>query len=160
TGSMGGGREENASAMADLDTLIEDVVASVRGLLYVCGAGPSTTGGSVGGSRENGSSPLRLHTRTDSRSQSNPLKPSQRKLTATLSRYDSANASPESTIERIRGDAMELGRAIGAFGVEVQKVLAKLDRLNEDELYVSVFWFSLDPQLIFTDYQSSNDRSA
>ncbi|KAJ4464222.1 hypothetical protein C8J55DRAFT_286746 [Lentinula edodes] len=182
TGSMGGGREENASAMADLDTLIEDVVASVRGLLYVCGAGPSTTGGSVGGSRENGviaagggglealipkimvgitptvaftsisasaaspseSSPLRIHTRTDSRSQSNPLKPSQRKLTATLSRlvlsarairYDSANASPESTIERIRGDAMELGRAIGAFGVEVQKVLDKLDRLNEDELY-------------------------
>ncbi|KAJ3905075.1 hypothetical protein F5879DRAFT_952233 [Lentinula edodes] len=54
TGSMGGGREENTSAMADLDTLIEDVVASVRGLLYVCGAGPSTTGGSAGGSRENG----------------------------------------------------------------------------------------------------------
>ncbi|KAJ3926832.1 MAG: hypothetical protein NXY57DRAFT_683946, partial [Lentinula lateritia] len=125
SGSMGGGREENTSAMADLDTLIEDVVASVRGLLYVCGAGPSTTGGSAGGSRENGviaaggggglealvpkimigitptvastsisvsaaspseSSPLRIHTRTDSRSQSNPLKPSQRKLTATLSR--------------------------------------------------------------------------
>ncbi|KAJ4477131.1 hypothetical protein C8R41DRAFT_887187, partial [Lentinula lateritia] len=186
TGSMGGGREENTSAMADLDTLIEDVVASVRGLLYVCGAGPSTTGGSAGGSRENGviaaggggglealvpkimigitptvastsisvsaaspseSSPLRIHTRTDSRSQSNPLKPSQRKLTATLSRlvlsarairYDSANASPESTIERIRGDAMELGRAIGAFGVEVRKVLDKLDRLNEDELYINL----------------------
>ncbi|KAJ4477112.1 hypothetical protein C8R41DRAFT_523360 [Lentinula lateritia] len=179
SGSMGGGREENTSAMADLDTLIEDVVASVRGLLYVCGAGPSTTGGSAGGSRENGviaaggggglealvpkimvgitptvasvsaaspseSSPLRIHTRTDSRSQSNPLKPSQRKLTATLSRlvlsarairYDSANASPESTIERIRGDVTELRRAIGAFGVEVQKVLDKLDRSNEDELY-------------------------
>ncbi|KAJ3914762.1 hypothetical protein F5877DRAFT_70432 [Lentinula edodes] len=186
TASMGGGREEYASAMADLDMLIEDVVASVRGLLYVCGAGSSTTGGSVGGSRENGvitaggggglealvpkimvgitptvaftsisasaaspseSSPLRLHTRTNSRSQSNPLKPSQRQLTATLSRlvlsarairYDSANASLESTIQRIRGDAMKAGRAIGAFGVEVRKVLDKLDRLNEDELHINL----------------------
>ncbi|KAH7870282.1 uncharacterized protein C8R40DRAFT_1073353 [Lentinula edodes] len=169
-GSMGGGREENTSAMADLDTLIEDVVASVRGLLYVCGAGPSTTGGSAGGSRENGviaaggggglealvpkimveilaatvaltlPPPPLTHPHSHRLPFSiQPVKtlPAQ-VLSARAIRYDSANVSPESTIERIRGDAMELGRAIGAFGVEVQKVLDKLDRLNEDELYINL----------------------
>ncbi|KAJ3859125.1 hypothetical protein EV359DRAFT_86779 [Lentinula novae-zelandiae] len=167
TGSMGGGREGNTSAMADLDTLIENVFASVRGLSYVCGDGPSTTGGRVGGSRENGViaagggggwealvpkimvgiTPTIAFTYISASAASpyaSTLAPTPRKLTATLSRlvlstrairYDSANVSPESTIERIRGDATELGRAIGAFGVEVQKALDKLDRLNEDELY-------------------------
>lgn len=102
-----------------MDELIDGVVLAVRNLLYVSAA-PA------------GQIPSYLLPRDapkpNSSSQS-PLKPAQRKVTATLSRlvlsaramqYDSGSSLPD-TLTRIEVDADELERAVLSFVLEVQR---------------------------------------
>jgi son of sevenless-like protein len=104
-----------------MDELIYGVVLAVRNLLYVS-ASPT-------GQIPNNFIPRDARdTKTNVLSQS-PLKPAQRKVTATLSRlvlsaramqYDSGSSISD-TLNRIEVDAEELERAVAAFVLEVQR---------------------------------------
>jgi son of sevenless-like protein len=100
-----------------MDDLIQAAVRCVRNLLYV----------SVTNTSHMPSDLLGKETRDKS---SSPLKPAQRRVTATLSRlvlsaramhYDSGSLISE-TLSRIEADALELERAVSSFIVEVQRV--------------------------------------
>ncbi|KAG7088582.1 hypothetical protein E1B28_012559 [Marasmius oreades] len=104
-----------------MDDLIHSVVLAVRNLLYVAAVPTSQIPSNVlpRGVRDHQPS-----------SSSSPLKPAQRKVTATLSRlvlsaraiqYDSGS-SPSDTLNRIEVDAEELGRAVLSFVLEVQRI--------------------------------------
>lgn len=101
-----------------MDDLIQVAVRAVRNLLYVSAANASHMPNDL----------LAKETR-DKSSSSSPLKPAQRRVTATLSRlvlsaramhYDSGSHISE-TLNRIEADALELERAVGSFIVEVQR---------------------------------------
>ena len=98
-----------------LDELVYTVVLAVRNLLYI--------GAAFNSQLANGGPPTRNH------SSQNPLKPTQRKVTATLSRlvlsaramqYDSGSQLAD-TLGRIETDSEELERAVAAFVLEVQR---------------------------------------
>jgi son of sevenless-like protein len=100
-----------------MDDLIQAAVRCVRNLLYVSAANTSHMPSDL----------LGKETRDKS---SSPLKPAQRRVTATLSRlvlsaramhYDSGSLISE-TLNRIEADALELERAVSSFIVEVQRV--------------------------------------
>ncbi|KAF8967114.1 ras guanine nucleotide exchange factor domain-containing protein [Flammula alnicola] len=104
-----------------MDQLIYSAVLAVRNLLYIAATPTSQIPSSVlpGGGRD---------VRTHSSSQS-PLKPAQRKVTATLSRlvlsaramqYDSGSQLAD-TLNRIETDSEELERAVLSFVLEVQR---------------------------------------
>ncbi|KAH7910846.1 ras guanine nucleotide exchange factor domain-containing protein [Hygrophoropsis aurantiaca] len=104
-----------------LDNLIRSVVVAVRNLLYIS-APPS-------GHIPSNLIPRDARDRRETTASQTLLKPSQRKVTATLSKlvlsarameYDSGPAAHE-TPARIESDAEELERAILAFVVEVQR---------------------------------------
>ncbi|KIK59298.1 hypothetical protein GYMLUDRAFT_44664 [Collybiopsis luxurians FD-317 M1] len=137
-------------AMEGMDDLIAHVVQTVRNLLYVSAVPttsiPSTVlpkGYTPPFSNQNPStsthpssstSTSRTHDRTHSHSSSHPnapLKPGQRKVTATLSRlvlsaraitYDAGTVSPSDTASRIGSDAEELDKAVAAFMGDIQKL--------------------------------------
>jgi son of sevenless-like protein len=109
-----------------LDDLVSSVVYAVRNLLYVTaiptGNIPSSLLPPGGRDPRQGS-------------QSSPLKPVQRKVTATLSRlvlsaramqYDSGSQLAD-TLNRIETDAEELDRAIQSFELEVQRTQHSAD---------------------------------
>lgn len=100
-----------------MDDLIQAAVRAVRNLLYVSAANTSHIATDVF-AKEN-----------RERSSSSPLKPAQRRVTATLSRlvlsaramyYDSGSHVSE-TLNRIETDAEELERAVALFIAEVQR---------------------------------------
>ncbi|KAH7926456.1 ras GEF [Leucogyrophana mollusca] len=104
-----------------LDNLIKTVVVAVRNLLYIS-APPS-------GHIPSSLIPRDARDRRETTASQTLLKPSQRKVTATLSKlvlsarameYDSGPAAHE-TAARIESDAEELERAILVFVVEVQR---------------------------------------
>jgi son of sevenless-like protein len=101
-----------------MDDLIQVAVRAVRNLLYISAANSSHMPTDL----------LAKETR-DKSSSSSPLKPAQRRVTATLSRlvlsaramhYDSGSHISE-TLSRIEADALELERAVGSFIAEVQR---------------------------------------
>ncbi|KAF7321869.1 hypothetical protein MKEN_00708900 [Mycena kentingensis (nom. inval.)] len=103
-----------------LDQLVAGIVFAVRDLLYIAGAssGPIPPGVLP--------KPLR---RAYANKGISPLKPTQRKVTATLSRlvlssraleYD-AGSNVSDTLDRVRSDAEELERTLEAFLLEVQQ---------------------------------------
>jgi son of sevenless-like protein len=101
-----------------MDDLIQVAVRAVRNLLYVSAVNSSHMPADLLG-RES----------RDKSSSSSPLKPAQRRVTATLSRlvlsaramhYDSGSHISE-TLNRIEADALELERAVGSFIGEVQR---------------------------------------
>ncbi|KAJ7855909.1 ras guanine nucleotide exchange factor domain-containing protein [Mycena olivaceomarginata] len=104
-----------------MDDLVSGVVLSVRNLLYVSAASTGQIPPNVlPRSMRNLKTP----------SPSSPLKPAQRKVTATLSRlvlsaralqYD-AGSTVTDTLDRIQVDAEELERAVLSFVLEVQRV--------------------------------------
>ncbi|KAF9267558.1 ras GEF [Marasmius fiardii PR-910] len=103
-----------------MDDLIHSVVLAVRNLLYVAAVPTSQIPSNV--------MPRGMRERQPASSNS-PLKPAQRKVTATLSRlvlsaraiqYDSGS-SPSDTLNRIEVDAEELERAVLSFVLEVQR---------------------------------------
>lgn len=101
----------------NMDQLIQDVVLAIRNLLYISAHTPSQ---------------LQYPPGRDGRgstSAQSPLKPAQRKVTATLSRlvlsaramqYDSGSQLGD-TLTRIETDSQELERAVLAFVLEVQR---------------------------------------
>ncbi|KAJ7712427.1 ras guanine nucleotide exchange factor domain-containing protein [Mycena metata] len=104
-----------------MDALVSGVVFAVRNLLYVSAA-------------STGQIPTNVLPRSMRNNQppfiSSPLKPAQRKVTATLSRlvlsaralqYD-AGSTVTDTLDRIQVDAEELERAVLSFVLEVQRV--------------------------------------
>ncbi|KAF8158224.1 ras guanine nucleotide exchange factor domain-containing protein [Crassisporium funariophilum] len=104
-----------------MDQLIYSAVLAVRNLLYISAAPTSQIPNNVlpGGARD---------LKTQSSSQT-PLKPAQRKVTATLSRlvlsaramqYDSGSQLAD-TLNRIETDSEELERAVLSFVLEVQR---------------------------------------
>lgn len=104
-----------------MEELVHAVVFSVRNLLYVSAAPTGQIPPSL-------LPPSSRDARSTAPSQS-PLKPAQRKVTATLSRlvlsaramqYDSGSSTSE-TLNRIEVDADELERAVLAFVLEVQR---------------------------------------
>jgi len=114
-GSIYGGPED----FALLDDLVGQIVTAVRNLLYVAAIPTGHIPSSVL-PRGEGSSRS---------SQASPLKPAQRKVTATLSRlvlsaramqYDSGSQVND-TLNRIESDAEELERAILSFVLGVQR---------------------------------------
>ncbi|KAF9049553.1 ras GEF [Hymenopellis radicata] len=103
-----------------MEELVHAVVLSVRNLLYISAA-------PTGQIPPNVLHPNATHPKSSSAS---PLKPAQRKVTATLSRlvlsaramqYDSGSSSTE-TLNRIEVDADEVERAVLAFVLEVQRM--------------------------------------
>ncbi|KAF4617443.1 hypothetical protein D9613_005997 [Agrocybe pediades] len=102
-----------------MDQLIYSSVLAVRNLLYVASSPIQPTSSNLpGGMRE-----------SKSTSSQAPLKPAQRKVTATLSRlvlsaramqYDSGSHVAD-TLNRIESDSEELERAISSFLLEVQR---------------------------------------
>ncbi|KXN88122.1 Cell division control protein 25 [Leucoagaricus sp. SymC.cos] len=101
-----------------MDDLIQVAVRAVRNLLYVSAVNSSHIPTDL----------LARETR-DKPSSSSPLKPAQRRVTATLSRlvlsaramhYDSGSHISE-TLNRIEADAVELERAVTSFIAEVQR---------------------------------------
>ncbi|KAJ6584771.1 ras guanine nucleotide exchange factor domain-containing protein [Mycena capillaripes] len=104
-----------------MDELVSGVVLAVRNLLYVSAASTGQIPPNVlPRSMRNVKPP----------STSSPLKPAQRKVTATLSRlvlsaralqYD-AGSTVTDTLDRIQVDAEELERAVLSFVLEVQRV--------------------------------------
>ncbi|KAF5381236.1 hypothetical protein D9757_007853 [Collybiopsis confluens] len=131
-------------AMEGIDELISQVVESVRNLLYVSAVPTISIPSTVlpkgyippfpsKPSSSHQSSSSRTHDRSHSHSShpNAPLKPAQRKVTATLSRlvlsaraitYDAGTVSPSDTAGRISSDAEELDKAVAAFTGEVQKL--------------------------------------
>ncbi|KAK7048205.1 hypothetical protein R3P38DRAFT_3307112 [Favolaschia claudopus] len=104
-----------------MDELVSTVVLTVRNLLYVSAASTGQIPPNV---------LPRSMRNTKPPSASSPLKPAQRKVTATLSRlvlsaralqYD-AGSTVTDTLDRIQVDAEELERAILSFVLEVQRV--------------------------------------
>ncbi|KAF7365388.1 hypothetical protein MVEN_00411200 [Mycena venus] len=104
-----------------MDELVSSVVLAVRNLLYVSAA-------STGQIPPNVLPRSMRNVRTPT--SSSPLKPAQRKVTATLSRlvlsaralqYD-AGSTVTDTLDRIQVDAEELERAVLSFVLEVQRV--------------------------------------
>ncbi|KAL0573470.1 cell division cycle-related protein [Marasmius crinis-equi] len=104
-----------------MDDLIHSVVLAVRNLQYVAAV---PTGQIPSNVLPRDARDLKLP------SSNSPLKPHQRKVTATLSRlvlsaraiqYDSGSSSPD-TLNRIEMDAEELERAVLAFVLEVQRM--------------------------------------
>lgn len=102
-----------------MDDLIQVAVRAVRNLLYVSAVNTSHLPTDL----------LARETRERSSSSSSPLKPAQRRVTATLSRlvlsaramhYDSGSHISE-TLNRIEADAIELERAVGSFIAELQR---------------------------------------
>ena len=102
-----------------MDQLVNSAVLAVRNLLYVSAAPTSHIPNNLvpGGSRS---------AKTQSQT---PLKPAQRKVTATLSRlvlsaramqYDSGSQLPD-TLNRIETDSEELEKAVLSFVLEVQR---------------------------------------
>ncbi|THV03833.1 ras GEF [Dendrothele bispora CBS 962.96] len=111
-----------------MDELIHSVVLAVRNLLYIAAVPTGQIPPNVLPKE------VRDHRRAPSSSHS-PLKPAQRKVTATLSRlvlsaraiqYDSGS-SVSDTLSRIEVDAEELERAVVAFVTEVQRIQAQQD---------------------------------
>lgn len=108
---------------ASFDDLVQDVVLSIRNLLYVSAA-PS---GHISSSVIPG--PRDIRDRRDTTASQALLKPAQRKVTATLSklvlsaraiRYNSGSSYTDTPM-RIEGDAEELHRAVTAFVQEVKR---------------------------------------
>ncbi|KAJ7459684.1 ras guanine nucleotide exchange factor domain-containing protein [Mycena latifolia] len=104
-----------------MDELVSGVVLAVRNLLYVSAASTGQIPPNVLPRSMRGTKPS---------STSSPLKPAQRKVTATLSRlvlsaralqYD-AGSTVADTLDRIEVDAEELERAVLSFVLEVQRV--------------------------------------
>ncbi|KAJ7935459.1 ras guanine nucleotide exchange factor domain-containing protein [Mycena leptocephala] len=104
-----------------MDELVSGVVLAVRNLLYVSAASTGQIPPNV---------LPRSMRNTRAPSASSPLKPAQRKVTATLSRlvlsaralqYD-AGSTVTDTLDRIQVDAEELERAVLSFVLEVQRV--------------------------------------
>ncbi|KAJ7505491.1 ras guanine nucleotide exchange factor domain-containing protein [Mycena galericulata] len=104
-----------------MDELVSSVVFTVRNLLYVSAASTGQIPPNV---------LPRSMRNTKPSSAASPLKPAQRKVTATLSRlvlsaralqYD-AGSTVTDTLERIEVDAEELERAILSFVLEVQRM--------------------------------------
>ncbi|KAF7297796.1 hypothetical protein MKEN_01403300 [Mycena kentingensis (nom. inval.)] len=104
-----------------MDEFVSSVVLAVRNLLYVAAASTGQIPPNV--------LPRSLR-HTIPTSGSSPLKPAQRKVTATLSRlvlsaralqYD-AGSTVSDTLDRIQIDAEELDRAVHSFVLEVQRV--------------------------------------
>lgn len=100
-----------------LDDLIQLAVRSVRDLLYVSATNTNHMPNDL------------LGNEARDKASSSPLKPAQRRVTATLSRlvlsaramhYDSGSLISE-TLHRIEADALELERAVGSFIMEVQR---------------------------------------
>ncbi|TFK20605.1 ras GEF [Coprinopsis marcescibilis] len=117
TGSVTRPTEEYAR----LDELVSHVVVAVRNLLYVAAIPTGHIPSSV---LPRGYRDIRA-----SQAQSSPLKPVQRRVTATLSRlvlsaramqYDSGSQIAD-TLNRIETDAEELERAVQSFVAEVQR---------------------------------------
>ncbi|KAL1736865.1 hypothetical protein EV714DRAFT_242305 [Schizophyllum commune] len=113
---------------AELDSLVNAVVDAVRNLLFVAAPPPSQMPNAQG----------KVDRAADKAASQSPLKPAQRKVTATLSRlvlsaralrYDAgaeaasargeAGAGIVDTLQRIEVDAEELERALHAFVLEV-----------------------------------------
>ena len=103
-----------------MDQLVDSAVLAVRDLLYISGAPSSQIPNGLlpGGGRSG-----------NTRSSSTPLKPAQRKVTATLSRlvlsaramqYDSGSQLAD-TLNRIETDSEELEKAILSFVLEAQR---------------------------------------
>ena len=101
-----------------LDQLVHNIVLGVRNLLYIAGAPSATSSYSATSRDAKGSS-----------STHSSLKPSQRKVTASLSRlvlsaraiqYDSGSVLTD-TLARIETDSEELARAVEAFVLESQR---------------------------------------
>ncbi|KAJ6557299.1 ras guanine nucleotide exchange factor domain-containing protein [Mycena vulgaris] len=104
-----------------MDELVSGVVLAVRNLLYVSAASTGQIPPNV---------LPRSMRNTKPSSTASPLKPAQRKVTATLSRlvlsaralqYD-AGSTVTDTLDRIEVDAEELERAVLSFVLEVQRV--------------------------------------
>jgi son of sevenless-like protein len=118
--SAGMGRRVSAEDRR-MDELVSAVVLAVRNLLYVSAAATGQIPPNV---------LPRSMRNTKQSSSSSPLKPAQRKVTATLSRlvlsaralqYD-AGSTVTDTLDRIEVDAEELERAVLSFVLEVQRV--------------------------------------
>jgi len=101
-----------------LDQLVHSIVLGVRNLLYIAGAPSATSSYSAASRDAKGLS-----------STHSSLKPSQRKVTASLSRlvlsaraiqYDSGSVLTD-TLTRIETDSEELARAVEAFVLESQR---------------------------------------
>ncbi|CAK5270285.1 unnamed protein product [Mycena citricolor] len=104
-----------------MDGMVSSVVFAVRNLLYVSAASP--------GQIPNHLLPRSLRN-TEAQTSSSPLKPAQRRVTATLSRlvlsaraleYDAGSTAAD-TLDRIQVDAEELERAVLSFVLEVQRL--------------------------------------
>ena len=99
-----------------MDQLVNSTVLAVRNLLYISAA-PTTQ------------IPNNLHSHSGNAHTSTPLKPAQRKVTATLSRlvlsaramqYDSGSQLAD-TLNRIEADSEELEKAVLSFVLEAQR---------------------------------------
>ncbi|KAJ7729643.1 ras guanine nucleotide exchange factor domain-containing protein [Mycena maculata] len=110
-----------ASEDRRMDELVSSVVLAVRNLLYVSAASTAQIPSNV---------LPRSMRNTKPSSAASPLKPAQRKVTATLSRlvlsaralqYD-AGSTVTDTLDRIEVDAEELERAVMSFVLEVQRI--------------------------------------
>nr|GAT50613.1 predicted protein [Mycena chlorophos] len=104
-----------------MDELVSGVVFAVRNLLYVAAASIAQIPPNV--------LPRSMRHTIPASERSSPLKPAQRKVTATLSRlvlsaralqYD-AGSTMSDTLDRIQVDAEELDRAVHSFVLEVQR---------------------------------------
>ncbi|CAA7261462.1 unnamed protein product [Cyclocybe aegerita] len=104
-----------------MDQLIYSAVLAVRNLLYISAAPSSQMPTNIG---QGGGRDARINSTSTS-----PLKPAQRKVTATLSRlvlsaramqYDSGSQMAD-TLNRIETDSEELERAVLSFVLEVQR---------------------------------------
>ncbi|KAF7299199.1 hypothetical protein MIND_00868600 [Mycena indigotica] len=114
-----------------MDELVSGVVFSVRNLLYVAAASTGQIPPNV----------LPRNMRyTIPTTNPSPLKPAQRKVTATLSRlvlsaralqYD-AGSTVSDTLDRIQVDAEELDRAVHSFVLEVQRVQHSTPEANKN----------------------------
>jgi len=102
-----------------MDQLIYSAVLAIRNLLYIAGVPPTQIPANL----------LPAAGRDGRSASQTPLRPAQRKVTATLSRlvlsaraiqYDSGSVIAE-TLSRIETDTEELDRAVSAFVLEVQR---------------------------------------
>lgn len=103
-----------------MDQLIYSAVLAIRNLLYIAGVPPTQIPANL----------LPAAGRDGRSASQTPLRPAQRKVTATLSRlvlsaraiqYDSGSVIAE-TLSRIETDTEELDRAVSAFVLEVQRI--------------------------------------
>jgi len=110
-----------------MDQLIYSAVLAIRNLLYIAGVPPTQIPANL----------LPAAGRDGRSASQTPLRPAQRKVTATLSRlvlsaraiqYDSGSVIAE-TLSRIETDTEELDRAVSAFVLEVQRVEHKQPKL-------------------------------